>query len=77
MYENKSDSYSHKEEPKPVPESKVSLKYMAWNVKEMTEHMKTLTLIMKSIEESIRQIANSVSPKSNVAAKPKIEELPF
>lgn len=58
---------------KPAPQSvEVSLKYMAWNFKEMSECMKSIDMVLKSIDLSLKKLTNNSSrPQS------KNEELPF
>ena len=60
------------QEQKEVPKSEVSLKYMAWNVKEISEQMKRLVTIMESISTSMR---SSAMHKMNVGEKE--DEIPF
>ena len=59
-------------ETKEVPKSEVSLKYMAWNVKEISEQMKKLTSIMESISTNMR-----CAEIGKIKPEEKDDDIPF
>ena len=44
------------EERKPIPPVEVSQKYMAWNIKEMSESLKIISMALKNIDSNISYI---------------------
>jgi hypothetical protein len=53
------------EEMKQVPASEVSLKYMAWNVKEITACMKDICKVLMSIDLAIKDLNQGCQKKQN------------
>jgi NADH:ubiquinone oxidoreductase subunit D len=48
-------SYSQ-EEKRPIPTVEVSQKYMAWNIKEMSESLKIIAMALKNIDSNISKM---------------------
>ena len=40
-------------EPRPVPSVETSQKFMAWNIKEMSESLKIISMALKNIDSNI------------------------
>lgn len=64
-------------DPKDVPRAELSLKYMAWNIKEMSENTKKIAAAIEGIAHIIRDISEKKA--GNVGKGPSFsqEELPF
>ena len=46
------------DDKRPIPAVEVSQKYMAWNIKEISESLKMIAMVAKSIDETLKKIAN-------------------
>lgn len=60
-------------EDKSFQPTEKSLKYMAWNIKEISEHLKSLAVSMKIIAEKVM----NQNPSPKFSPTPKQEEIPF
>jgi hypothetical protein len=50
-------------EPRPVPSVETSQKFMAWNIKEMSESLKIISMALKNIDSNISILMrNRASP---------------
>ena len=62
-------------EPKEFPPVEQSLKYMAWNIKEISEHLKKLTTLVQEYIIECREAGRRLDEKFTKVAKQ--EEMPF
>lgn len=57
---------TYPEEKKPIPPIEVSQKYMAWNIKEMSESLKIISMALKNIDSNISSMMrNKNNPQQN------------
>jgi hypothetical protein len=61
------------QEKKDFPPAEVSLKYMACNVKEISENLKQLVLLFKSYSEEL----SALNSHKNAQRPHKIQDSPF
>jgi hypothetical protein len=64
-------SFVNNQEQKPVPPVELSLKYIAWNIKEMSESQKTMALAIKMLAEAM------IKQKNQPTSMPRQDDFPF
>ena len=68
---------AQQDDRKPLPSVEMSQKYMAWNIKEMSESLKTIASVAKNVEKILSTVGLNKSAPTNAGRAVVVDELPF